>query len=161
MGVLTVHRRVADDAAAEYLREEFALHGDSIIRIGFEADQYARPTSAAVPLDEDDLAYEQYIVDTERAFEDVRAAYAGGISERWRPFLKFLARHADQWMTVSQVSEELACTPQQVVGMLGAAERRCGQAPPYEKKGPSGHRQFRMRARDAKWILDLAVEAAR
>lgn len=157
MGVLTVRRRVDGDAA-HFISEELARHGASVLEIGFEADPYVRDTIRVIP-DDEELAFEQQILDTERAYEAVRRAYAGGVSNRWRPFLEYLARHADQWVRVPDIARELDCTPQQVVGMLGAAERRCGQEPPYEKKGPTGRRQFRMTKLHSAWILQFAAEA--
>ena len=89
----------------------------------------------------------------------VRRAYLGGRSEAWRPFLDVLADHGDQWVSWRALCREIGRTPAQAAGMLGAAERRCKQYPPYEKSGwTDGDRWFRMPEHAAAVVRALASE---
>jgi len=72
--------------------------------------------------------------------------YAGGESEYWRPFLEALADHPDEWVEWTSLCSAIGLTPRQASGMLGAGERRCKGAPPYDKKQDGGQHWFRMPA---------------
>lgn len=74
----------------------------------------------------------------------MRSAYLGGVSEVWRPFLEYLADRPDEWVPWPDLCEHIERTPQEASGMLGAAERRCGGLPPYEKRWIGRTRHFRM-----------------
>jgi hypothetical protein len=87
----------------------------------------------------------------------IREAYEGGESEYWRPFLVYLAEHADQWVRLSDAFAAVSLTSSEGTGMLGAAERRCGAAGvPYAKRWRAGKRDFCMNAATAKVVLSLA-----
>jgi hypothetical protein len=84
--------------------------------------------------------------------ESVRESYLGGKSIVWRPFLEYLAERPDQWVPWADLVEAIERTPQEASGVLGAAERRCHQLPPYEKRGSSPAVEFRMPGRVASVI---------
>jgi hypothetical protein len=86
-----------------------------------------------------------------------REAYEGGTSEYWRPFLIHLAKHADEWVPLEGAFKAAGLTTPKGIGMLGAAERRCGAGLPYEKRWKGGKREFRMNARAAGVVLSLAA----
>jgi hypothetical protein len=88
--------------------------------------------------------------------DSVRESYLGGQSVVWRPFLEHLASRPDQWLPWAQLTDAIGRTAQEASGMLGAAERRCHQLPPYEKRGDSPKVEFRMPARVAAVIRNLA-----
>jgi hypothetical protein len=94
--------------------------------------------------------------------EEVRAAYSGGTSEYWRPFIVLLARQSqaadDGWVKWSQLHDALGLTGLQGAGMLGAAERRCAGKVPYQKAFEEGEHWFRMPPRLADQVLALAAE---
>ena len=85
----------------------------------------------------------------------VRDAYLGGVSDVWRPFLEYLADRPDEWVGWPDLCEHIGQTPQQAAGMLGAAERRCGGRPPYEKKWEGSVRYFRMPESVAEVIQEI------
>ncbi len=89
----------------------------------------------------------------------VRSAYAGGVSEHWRPFLEILADKPDTWVAWTALYEELGLTNRQAAGMLGAAERRCKGHPPYEKAWEDDEHWFRMPADTAEIVKELAAQA--
>jgi hypothetical protein len=84
----------------------------------------------------------------------VRESYLGGKSVVWRPFLEYLAARPDEWVPWAELTQAIERTPQEASGMLGAAERRCHQLPPYEKRGSSPTVEFRMPGRVASVIRD-------
>lgn len=87
-------------------------------------------------------------------------AYLGGSSTTWRPFLRVLAAHAGQWVSWRELCRAIDRTPAQAAGMLGAAERRCRQYPPYEKSGwIAGERWFRMSPRAAAVVRSLGDQS--
>jgi hypothetical protein len=88
----------------------------------------------------------------------VHEAYLGGTSDRWRPFLDYLANRPDQWVPWKELLEAIDFIPQQGAGMLGAAERRCHQRPPYEKRWNNQVREFRMPAQVADYVKEVAEE---
>ena len=88
--------------------------------------------------------------------EAVRRAYLGGDSENWRPWLEFLAANADEWLSGREIAEGIDMDPASVPGMLGAAERRCGKRPPYEKRWVDGRREFLMPEPVAEVVRELA-----
>lgn len=88
--------------------------------------------------------------------EAVRKAYLGGSSEFWRPWLEHLASNPDEWLSGPEIAEGVDMDPAAVPGMLGAAERRCRQRPPYEKRWMDGHREFLMPESVAEIIRELA-----
>lgn len=89
----------------------------------------------------------------------VRKAYQGGTSDYWRPFLEYLASRPDEWVTSEEAAEAVGLDISQLPGMLGAAERRCRQRPPYEKQwDASGHREFLMPERVAVTVQEVAAE---
>jgi hypothetical protein len=93
--------------------------------------------------------------------ESVREAYLGGKSAVWRPFLEYLAARPDQWVPWAELVEAVGRTYREASGMLGAAERRCHQLPPYEKRGSSPKVEFRMPSRAASVICRLADPSVR
>lgn len=90
--------------------------------------------------------------------EAVRKAYLGGESVRWRPFLEVLASSPGEWVDWHYLCERINFTPARAAGMLGAAERRCHQKPPYEKKQEREQLLFRMPAGAAEVIRDLVSQ---
>jgi hypothetical protein len=88
----------------------------------------------------------------------VRDAYFGGVSNVWRPFLEYLAERPDEWVSWHDLCDHIQRTPREASGMLGAAERRCGGRPPYEKKWEGTVRYFRMPAQLAELIKEAASE---
>jgi hypothetical protein len=88
--------------------------------------------------------------------ESVRESYLGGKSIVWRPFLEYLAARPDQWVPWAELTEAIGRTYREASGMLGAAERRCHQLPPYEKRGSSPKVEFRMPSRVASVIRSQA-----
>lgn len=83
--------------------------------------------------------------DTDRwASMTILTNYAGGESEHWRPFLEALADHPDEWVEWTALCSTIGLTPRQASGMIGAGERRCKGAPPYDKKQEGGQHWFRM-----------------
>lgn len=88
----------------------------------------------------------------------VRDAYFGGVSNVWRPFLEYLADRPDEWVSWHDLCAHIHRTPREASGMLGAAERRCGGRPPYEKKWEGTVRFFRMPAQLAELIKEAAGE---
>ena len=88
--------------------------------------------------------------------EAVRRAYEGGESDYWRPWLEHLADHPDEWFSGPDIAEAIGMRADAVAGMLGAAERRCKQRPPYEKQWVNGHREFLMPESVARVIRELA-----
>ncbi len=86
----------------------------------------------------------------------VRKNYLGGYSDVWRPFLQELAKNPGEWVEWTQLCEAIDRTPRQASGMLGAAERRCKQLPPYEKAYEDGQHWFRMPVEVANVIKELA-----
>ena len=88
----------------------------------------------------------------------VKRAYRGGRSAYWPRFLEALAARPDEWVEWSELYESIDLEAGQAVGMLGAAERRCKQLPPYEKRREGGVLYFRMPARAADVIETLAAE---
>ncbi len=88
----------------------------------------------------------------------IREAYEGGESDYWRPFLLHLAKHADQWVRLSDAFAAVGLTSPEGTGMLGAAERRCGSHVPYNKRWREGKRDFQMDGVTAAIILGLAEE---
>ncbi len=86
----------------------------------------------------------------------VRKHYLGGYSDVWRPFLRELALNAGEWVEWTVLCDAIDRTPRQASGMLGAAERRCKQLPPYEKAYEDGQHWFRMPVEVASVIKDLA-----
>ncbi len=89
----------------------------------------------------------------------VRQAYLGGESLRWRPFLEILARRPGEWVEWLSLCEQINFKPAQAAGMLGAAERRCHQLPPYERKRDRGRQYLRMPAPVAEIIRELAAQS--
>jgi len=88
----------------------------------------------------------------------VREAYLGGTSDRWRPFLDYLALRPDQWVPWEELLDAIHFLPMQGAGMLGAAERRCHQRPPYEKRWTNQVREFRMTAQVAEYVREVSYE---
>lgn len=86
----------------------------------------------------------------------VRKNYLGGRSDVWRPFLEELAEHAGEWVEWTELCAAVDRSPRQASGMLGAAERRCKQLPPYEKAYEDGQYWFRMPTEVAAVITELA-----
>ncbi len=86
----------------------------------------------------------------------VRKNYLGGYSDVWRPFLQELANNAGEWVEWTVLCDAIDRTPRQASGMLGAAERRCKQLPPYEKAYEDGQHWFRMPVEVANVIKELA-----
>jgi hypothetical protein len=86
----------------------------------------------------------------------VRRAYLGGDSQNWRPWLEFLAANPDEWLSGRDIAAGIGMDPASVPGMLGAAERRCGRRPPYEKRWVDGRREFLMPEAVAEVVLELA-----
>ncbi|GAA1296058.1 hypothetical protein [Pseudonocardia xinjiangensis] len=74
----------------------------------------------------------------------IREAYLGGESIRWRPFLDILVRQPGDWVEWPELCRLIDFKPAQAAGMLGAAERRCRQNTPYEKKQVGGKQYFRV-----------------
>jgi hypothetical protein len=93
--------------------------------------------------------------------QSVRESYLGGKSIVWRPFLEYLAERPDQWIPWADLTNAIERTPQEASGMLGAAERRCHQLPPYEKRGSSPTVEFRMPGRVASVIRHHAHPSPR
>jgi hypothetical protein len=95
---------------------------------------------------------------TPRGFgrEAVRNAYFGGSSDYWRPWLEYLADNPDEWLSGPAIAQAIDMDPAAVPGMLGAAERRCRQWPPYEKRWVDGRREFLMPGYVAETIHELA-----
>ncbi len=85
-------------------------------------------------------------------------AYYGGVSNVWRPFLEHLADRPDEWVPWSDLCAHINRTPREASGMLGAAERRCGGRPPYEKKWERSERKFRMPSHVAAVVNELRDE---
>jgi hypothetical protein len=85
----------------------------------------------------------------------VRCAYLGGNSENWRPFLDHLADSPGVWVDWPELCDIIGLTPNQAAGMLGAAERRCKGAVPYEKRESRGVRYFRMSADNTRLVKQL------
>jgi hypothetical protein len=86
----------------------------------------------------------------------VRRSYFGGISEHWRPMLNYLADRPDEWVSWEDLLDHIDLTARQASGVVGAAERRCGRRPPYEKDWQGGNRWFRMPGHVAAIIRRLA-----
>jgi hypothetical protein len=91
----------------------------------------------------------------------VKAAYQGGVSEYWRPFLELLASESlasrDGWVAWPKLYNQLGLSGHQAAGMLGAAERRLlRQELPYEKTFENGKYKFRMSQRVAELVLETA-----
>lgn len=82
----------------------------------------------------------------------VRLAYLGGKSEHWRPFIDVLVDQPDEWVEWLALCERIGLRPPQAAGMLGAAERRCGMRPPYEKRQVGGVIYFRVSSEIAEII---------
>jgi len=91
--------------------------------------------------------------------EAVTAAYRGGSSDTWRPFLMLLARQPGTWVSWSYLHATLGLTSRQCAGMIGAAERRCKGNPPYIKSYDDGHYWFQMPASAAEIVIRLAETA--
>lgn len=87
----------------------------------------------------------------------VKKAYLGGVSEHWRPFLEELAHNRDEWVAWPELCAAIGLTPKQASGMLGAGERRCKGRPPYEKTYEGGTYFFRMPAKVADVVEELAA----
>lgn len=86
----------------------------------------------------------------------VRKNYLGGFSDYWRPFLEELADNAGEWVEWTVLCSAVGLTPRQASGMLGAAERRCKQLPPYEKAWEENQYWFRMPDEVAAVVKELA-----
>ena len=86
----------------------------------------------------------------------VRKNYLGGYSDVWRPFLRELANNAGEWVEWTVLCDAIDRTPRQASGMLGAAERRCKQLPPYEKAYEDGQYWFRMPVEVANVVKEFA-----
>lgn len=82
----------------------------------------------------------------------VRMAYLGGKSGHWRPFIDVLVDQPDEWVEWLELCERIGLRPPQAAGMLGAAERRCGMRPPYEKRQIGGVIYFRVSSEIAEII---------
>lgn len=52
------------------------------------------------------------------------AAYRGGSSNSWRPFLDYLADRPGEWVSSDVMGKRLGFSRDQLAGMLGAAGRR-------------------------------------
>lgn len=91
--------------------------------------------------------------------EAVSAAYRGGSSNTWRPFLSLLARQPGTWVAWSELYTALGLTDRQCAGMIGAAERRCKGKPPYIKSYDDGSYWFLMPASAADIVTRLAKTA--
>ena len=90
----------------------------------------------------------------------VQQIYEGGTSQRWRPFLEYFAHRPDQWVKMAEGVEHVGFSVQQGVGLVGAAERRCGGSLPYQKRwGTDGKAEVRMSTEVAQEILELASAA--
>lgn len=95
----------------------------------------------------------------------VISAYRGGVSEYWPVFLRILAQQSlaaagtsnDGWVAWDKLCAAIGLAPRSAAGMLGAAERRCQGAPPYEKAYEGGH-WFRMPEAVARLIIELAED---
>ncbi len=74
----------------------------------------------------------------------------------WRPFLEELADNAGEWVEWTVLCNAVGLTPRQASGMLGAAERRCKQLPPYEKAWEENQYWFRMPNEVAAVVKELA-----
>ncbi len=85
----------------------------------------------------------------------VRKNYLGGHSDVWRPFLHELANNAGEWVEWTVLCNAIDRSPRQASGMLGAAERRCKQQPPYEKAYEDGEHWFRMPVEVAGLVREL------
>lgn len=90
--------------------------------------------------------------------DTVRKNYLGGVSDHWRPFLQVLASNPGEWWAWSDLCQEIGMTPREASGMLGAAERRCKQKPPYEKVQEGGEHWFLMPQEVADVVLELAAK---
>jgi len=92
------------------------------------------------------------------AADAVAAAYRGGTSEHWRPFLKLLAHQPDTWVPWASLYGALGLTDRQCAGMLGAAERRCKGFPPYVKSAEGELYYFYMPSAVAAIVNGLAAQ---
>lgn len=61
-------------------------------------------------------------------------------------------------MSWKDLCDEIGLSPKEASGMLGAAERRCKQKPPYYKDSSSDDRLFLMPAEVAKIVREVADE---
>ena len=112
-----------------------------------------------------DLARSQDEDERERAYAAqpmspaaVRMAYLGGKSDHWRPFIDALVSQPDEWVEWLRLCDTIGLRPPQAAGMLGAAERRCGMRPPYEKRQMGGVIYFRVSSEVAAIIRDTGEE---
>jgi len=67
-----------------------------------------------------------------------------------------LADNAGEWVEWTVLCNAVGLTPRQASGMLGAAERRCKQLPPYEKAWEENQYWFRMPNEVAAVVKELA-----
>ena len=102
-----------------------------------------------------ELARGTDIVEPSRSPVGIREAYLGGESKRWRPFLDILVSEPGKWFEWHDLCRQIDFTPSQAAGMLGAAERRCRQNTPYEKKHEGGKQYFRVTSDVADIIKDV------
>jgi hypothetical protein len=133
----------------EYVTANVLVRPENLPRLmRFAAQLEEEATGATESVDHED--------DRRRGWdpESVRQSYLGGKSIVWRPFLEYLAARPDQWVAWAELTEAIGRTPQEASGMLGAAERRCHQLPPYEKRGSSPKVEFRMPSRVASVICN-------
>lgn len=90
--------------------------------------------------------------------KSIKDAYFGGVSKVWRPFLHYLAARPDEWVAWPDLYKHINRTASEASGMLGAAERRCGDHVPYEKVWRGKVRYFRMAESVATLIAGLDEE---
>jgi hypothetical protein len=89
--------------------------------------------------------------------DKVRKDATGGESQVWRPMLRYLADRPDEWVYWKKLCAAVERTPAQMAGALGAAERRCGGKPPYEKRHDGTDYQFRMPKEVAAVITEVPL----
>jgi hypothetical protein len=84
-------------------------------------------------------------------------AYLGGESNAWRPFLRYLADHPDEWVAWPDACAAIDRTRKQASGMLGAAHRRLAKLAfvPYEKRNVGDDTDFKMSREVAEIIKSL------
>jgi hypothetical protein len=161
MGLVTVSVTVPEEKVPDLLRHAAGLYEEVTSTAGpgsEETDESTLPPALKRLVAQQRALHARAEARAPVDRETVQEAYLGGTSEKWRPFLVYLADRAGQWVKWQELLDAVNLTSAQGAGMIGAAERRCRMRPPYVKRSRSGLQEFKMPAEVAELIHEVAAE---